>query len=203
MHFYTTPSLWPEAADIAAELGCRAALLSEESGGDAFDEAFSKPWSRLRAAYPDLPIPLACLAGTIELRGQADVADDLGEQDARALFRCLQRRGFIAGDPGKAPEPLCAATELTAMALVQVPVGGIVVYAAALGDHQKTGDVIAWLIDPAAENPDTARQAVVSPTDGLLLARSAPRYVRAGDCLAKVVGKAPLPGRLPGQLMMN
>jgi len=203
MHYYTTNGLWPESGDVAAELGCRAVLLAEDSGGGAFDECFSAPWSHLRAAFPALPIPLACQSGTVELRGEAEVADELAAEDARALFRCLQRRGFIAGDPGPAPAPLCEATELTACAVVRAPDSGVVAYAAAPGDSLQQGDRIAWLIDPAAENPAAGRQAVTSPTDGLMLSRPSRRFVRAGDNLAKVVGKDPLPDRLPGQLMAD
>lgn len=203
MHYYTTNGLWPESTDIAAELGCRAVLLAEDSGGNAFDECFSAPWSQLRRAYPDLPIPLACQSGTVELRGEADVADDLAEQDAKAFFRCLQRRGYIAGDPGAAPAALCEATELTACAEVVTPDSGIVAYVAAPGDHLKTGDVVAWLVDPAGEDLASARQAIVSPTDGLVLSRLSRRHVRAGDNLAKVVGREPLADRIPGQLMAD
>ena len=48
----------------AEQLGCRAVLLAEDSGGGAFDECFSAPWSHLRAAFPDLPIPRACASGS-------------------------------------------------------------------------------------------------------------------------------------------
>lgn len=201
MHFYTANGLWPAAADVAAELGCRAVLLAEDSGGGAFDECFSVPWSHLKAAFPDRPIPLACHASTVELRGEADVSDALAEADAQALFRSLQRRGFITGDPGPAPAPLCEATELTACAVVKAPASGIVAYSATPGDRLMKGDVIAWLIDPASETPKSAREAICSPTDGLLLSRATKRYLKAGDSLAKVVGREALEDRVPGQLL--
>ena len=50
MHLYTGTPLWPEVRDLAAELGARAVLLAEVSGGNPFDEACSGPWWALAAA---------------------------------------------------------------------------------------------------------------------------------------------------------
>src|SRR3546814_2653658 len=33
MHLFLIPAHWPAAADLAADLGCRAVLLAEDSGG--------------------------------------------------------------------------------------------------------------------------------------------------------------------------
>ena len=82
MHLFLIPAHWPEGQDIAAELGCRAVLLAEDSGGASFDEAFSTPWTKLAQLFPKNPIPAACLSGTVELRGRSDVSDELAEADA-------------------------------------------------------------------------------------------------------------------------
>lgn len=34
MHMYTSDELWPEAADLASQLGCRVVMLAGDSGGD-------------------------------------------------------------------------------------------------------------------------------------------------------------------------
>ena len=188
MHLFLIPDHWPGAAGLAAELGCHAVLLAADSGGGSFDECFSTPWTRLQAAIPERPIPAACLAGTIELRGYADVSDELAEGDARALFRSLQRMGYIAGDPGPAPEPLCEATSLEACDSLRVGAAGVLAYRVALGDRVEKGETVAWLVDPAAENPAEARQPIVSGTDGLVLSRKAHKYVVPGDSVAKIVG---------------
>ena len=52
--------------------------------------------------------------------------------------------------------------------------------------------VIAWLIDPAAEDPNAGRQAIRAGTAGLVLSRRDRLYVQPGDTLAKVVGREPL-----------
>lgn len=203
MHLYVLDAHWPEAAPLAAELGCRAVLLADDSGGGAFDECFATPWTRLAARFPDRPIPPACLAGTVELRGQADVSDALAEQDARALYRALQHHGLIAGDPGAPPEAQCEATRLEACDVITAPASGVLSYAVETGQSVRAGDTIAWLVDPAAENPSAGRQAIAARSDGLVLNRRFHKYVVAGLAIAKVVGSAPLPWRSEGQLLTD
>ncbi|TQV70816.1 succinylglutamate desuccinylase/aspartoacylase family protein [Denitrobaculum tricleocarpae] len=203
MHIFLLPQHWPDARDLVAELGCRAALTAEDSGGASFDEAFSTPWVRLAKRFPKHPIDPACLAVTIELRGRADVSDELGRQDAAALANFLRHRGFILVEaPQPAiPEPLCEATELAATEVVRTPAAGLLSYEAAPGDKLKKSDVVAWLIDPTAENPLEGRQAIPAGTDGLLLSRKSHKYVSANESIAKIVGTEPLEGRSGGYLL--
>jgi predicted deacylase len=201
MHLFLIPELWPEASDLAADLGCRAVLTSEPSSGAPFDEAFAGLWTRLAARFPDHPIPPACLSGTVELRGQPDVSDELAEIDARALFRFLQRRTVVEGDPGPLPEPLCQATGLDAVDTIKAPATGVLSYTRELGDQVAEGEVVAHLIDPAAEDPAKARLEIRSRTDGLVLSRRVYKYVAAGRTVAKIVGTRPLPHRQSGNLL--
>lgn len=201
MHLFLIPAHWPEAQDIAAELGCRAVFLAEDSGGNSFDETFSTLWTRLAARFPNHPIPAACLSGTVELRGVADVADETAEADARALVRSLQRHGEVAGDPGPVPEPLCEATRLDACEIVRAPGFGVISYVAALGARVRRGDLIAWLVDPAAEDPAAGRREIRAGTNGLILSRRDRMFVHPGATVAKVVGQEPLPDRTDGSLL--
>ena len=195
LHLFLIPAHWPTAADLSAEIGSRATLLSEESGGYAFDETFSTPWTRLARALPDKPVPPACLSATVEYRGQAEVGDEWAEPDARALLRFLQRRGLVAGDPGPLPQPQCEATRLDACDVVRTPVAGIVAYKQPLGTMVTAGAVIAEIVDPTAVDSRAARTPVHTGADGLLLSRRADKLVRPGDSLAKVVGTKTLPNR--------
>ena len=97
LHLFIGTHLWPEMADLSAQLGSRATMLEIDSGGGSFDEAFSRPWWTLSQRFGDeFPIPFACLSSTVELRGTADVGDHLNAGDADNLFRYLQRRGVVA-----------------------------------------------------------------------------------------------------------
>jgi hypothetical protein len=195
LHLFLTPAHWPAGADLSAEIGSRAVLLSDESGGQAFDETFSTPWTRLARALPDRPVPAACLSATIEYRGEAEVGDEWAEPDGRALFRFLQRRGLVAGDPGPLPPARCEATRLDACDVVRTPAAGIIAYKQPLGAMLTAGSVIAEIVDPTADDPRAARTQVRTVADGLLLSRRADKLVRPGDHLAKVVGRKPLPSR--------
>lgn len=200
MHAYLIPAHWPEASDLAAELGCRAVLLADDSGGGAFDECCSTVWTRLARDHPGRPIPAACLAATVELRGRMDVSDDLAAGDARALYRVLQRHGYLAGEPGE-PPPACEATPLEACDVLKAPATGVLSYAVELGESVREGDTVAWLIDPAAKDPARGRREIVARNEGLLLARNMFKYVTAGTTIAKVVGSRPLPWRQSGALL--
>ncbi len=195
MHLFLIPAHWPEGQDLARELGCRAVLLAEDSGGASFDEAFSTPWTRLAARFPEHPIPAACLAATVELRGSDQVFDEVAEGDARALFSFLQRRGVIGGEPAPLPQALCEATRLDATDSVRSPGPGVLAYKAALGERVRKGDVIAELVDPGAEDPATARTPITAGTNGLVLSRRLHKFVTAGMTVAKVVGTEPLAHR--------
>ncbi|HEY5598870.1 MAG TPA: succinylglutamate desuccinylase/aspartoacylase family protein [Kiloniellales bacterium] len=201
IYLFVTPAHWPQAQVLAAELGCRAVLLAEQSGGNSFDEAYSTPWLRLAERFPNHPIPAACLAGTVELRGQADVGDSLAEADAAALFRSLQRHGVIAGDPGPARKLLCEATRLDACDSIKAPAPGMLSYVVELGDRVRKGDIIAWLIDPAADDPLAGRQPIHAGTDGLVLSRRLHKFTLPGMTVAKVVGTQTLPSRKGAYLL--
>ncbi|HMA14175.1 MAG: succinylglutamate desuccinylase/aspartoacylase family protein, partial [Bacteroidota bacterium] len=157
-------------------------------------------WIKLAGRFPDYPIPPACLAGTVELRGRADVDDETARADAQALFHSLQRFGAVGGTPPAPPAARCEATRLDATDSVRSPVAGVVAYAVELGQQVKKGEVIAWIVDPA-QPPEAARTAVATQASGLVLSLRSHRYVRPGMVLAKVVGKEPLPHRQGGYLL--
>jgi predicted deacylase len=195
VHVYMIPELWPAGADLSAEIGSRATMLSAPSGGDPFDEAWSGPWAALQARFPDKPVPMGCFSATIELRGQADVEDHLAAHDAGALFRFLQRRGVVSGDPPPLPEPQCDATPFAGVDMVKSPGAGILAYKRRLGERVKAGEVIAELVDPMAEDLSKARTPIVTRTDGLVFARRRTRFARRGEVIAKVAGPVPLEHR--------
>ena len=201
MHVYMLAEHWPAFEDLHLLLGSRGTLLADDSGGGCFDEAMALPWVRLAKRFPEAAIPAACFATTVELRGQADVYDDLAAADAQALFGFLQRHGVIAGDPGPLPEPLCEATRLEACDVVKAPVAGVLAYKIGLGETVSKGQVIAELVNPAAEDSGTARTPVHSGTDGTVLTLQLHKYVSPGESIAKIVGKEPLENRKSGALV--
>lgn len=193
-HMYVGPALWPAAEDIAAAIDARAVLLSEVSGGQPFDEACSGPWWALAARHPDVPIPPACLAATLEMGSNDDVDPQRAADQAMALLRMLTGRGFVrysgGAVPGGQPALSCRATALTAMAQLRSPVTGLVAYHCRLGDQVRRGDLVATVIDPLGEETELRAE-----TDGRLFARHSQPYAWPGRVIGKIAGELPLEGR--------
>ena len=192
MHVYLGTPLWPEAADLSAQMGAAATLLADDSGVTPFDEACSRMWWKLAEKYPDYPIPSACLAATVELRGSADVDHALATEDAANIFAFLQRRGFIRGEAPALPELKHAATPLAGVEHIKPTVPGVVVFHIAPGAYVEAGTLVAEVINPIAPDANQRVEPLYCTTAGMLFARSGDRYARPGRILAKVAGSKPL-----------
>lgn len=202
LHLYASRWQRAEAEVLGAELGTAAILLEEEPGGHPFDEACAGPWWKLRESLAgEGPVPLACFATTVELRGQADVSDDHAATDAMALLRFLQRRGIIAGEPGPLPELHCEPTPLDGVDVLTAPAAGVLVYRKRLGECVATGEVVAELVDPLGEPIGAARTPIRSTTAGVLFARMTERLARPGQKFCKVAGRELLSYRRAGKLL--
>ncbi len=199
MHLYIGTPLWPAAADLAACLQSRVNLLADDSGGEAFDEANSRLWWRLAARFPQHPIPPACCAATVELRGDRDVSDALANEDANGLLAFLTGRGFIDAPAPPAPAVLPEATLLEAVDSLAASHPGVLVWSVPLGSPVHKGDVIGHLVDPESGQ----RHAVTARTDGLFFAARGHRWVRPGQWIAKIAGEQKLDWRKAGALLSN
>ncbi|OYQ36459.1 hypothetical protein CHU95_04340 [Niveispirillum lacus] len=188
MHLYTTPACWPlGVADLAARLDAKAVFLADQSGGEPFDEVCSTPWDRLRARHggPDMPIPVGCSAVTVELRGEADVADGLAAADAAALVDHLCWRGIIDAPVPVMPDRADLATPLAGVDRVRAPVGGVALYHVDLGTRVRAGDHVATILDPASGD----RHACHATADGLVWSRTQSRYAGPNDILLCIAGR--------------
>src|SRR5690606_29769839 len=92
-YIYTSPELMPELQDLADWMGAAATLTAADSGGGSFDEVLPQLYRKLAQANPGKPVPMATATATLEYRGQADVFDTTGADDARRLWGFLCGRG--------------------------------------------------------------------------------------------------------------
>ncbi|POZ60725.1 succinylglutamate desuccinylase/aspartoacylase family protein [Chromobacterium alticapitis] len=188
LHLYTGTPLWDQCEPLARYLGACASLLAEDSGDYPFDEACSQPWWQLRelASRAGLatPIEMACLAVTVELRGEWDVDHEYAAKDADAILHFLQRRGVISGDAPALPPLRYPATPLAGSEDLLAPHAGVVVYRAEPGSLLSPGDLVADVIDPVN---DVASQ-VCTEHGGVLYATSDRPYATAGLGIARVAG---------------
>ena len=191
MHVYLGTPLWPEAADLPAQLGAEVTLLAEDSGVTPYDEACSRIWWQLARKFPDHPIPSACLSATVELRGRADTSHTLAARDAQNIFVFLQRRGFIQGEAPELPTLTNEATSLRAVEQVKAPAAGVVVFLKKPGDFISEGEMLAEIVNPLEIDQDKRLVAVKSCTEGILFSVNTDRFARPGRILAKIAGKKP------------
>ncbi len=195
LHVYASSRQCSQAEILAAQMGAAVLLLEEQTGGMPFDEANAGTWWKLQNALPQWPIPLACFAATIELRGRMDVSDVHAQQDAFNLYRYLQRQGVIDGSPGDLPNGSMVTTSLTAMDVLTAPQTGVLVYHKALGEQVRCHEKVAEVIDVISLT-DAARTPIYSRTDGLFFVRALDKLVRPGHVIGKVAGSRPLAHRL-------
>ncbi|OHX12711.1 succinylglutamate desuccinylase [Chromobacterium sphagni] len=188
LHLYTGTPLWEQCEPLARYLGACASLLAEDSGDQPFDEACSQPWWQLRdlAAKAGLsaPIEMACLAVTIELRGENDVNHEYAARDADGIIHFLQHRGVIAGGAPRLPPLRHPATPLAGSEDLLAPHPGVVVYHAEPGSQLAPGDLVADVIDPLRDISSQVR----TQRGGVLYATSDRPYATAGLGIARVAG---------------
>jgi len=152
-----------------------------------FDGTCSKPWHDLAQKVGGrFPIAQGNVSVTIEMRGTADVSDELARSDARAIFRYLARMGVVTDDFDPNARWEGEKTPHEAISMMRTPVGGVIVYPFALGSDVKAGDVIAEIVDPTADDPATARTQIRAQRPGRLYAAVSNRLVRPNDIVIKI-----------------
>ncbi|MDN0085649.1 succinylglutamate desuccinylase/aspartoacylase family protein [Crenobacter sp. SG2305] len=187
LHVYTGTPLWGQCEPLARYLGSSAQFLSTEAGGDPFDEACCRVWWELQALAAndrlEAPIELACLAVTVELRGQGDVKHSQAKQDAAAIIDFLRHRGLVTDRPApEMPALKQPATPLAGSENLYAPHPGVVAFLVAPGSRVEAGQPVAEVIDPLND-----RVAVLaSQYGGVVYALENRHYASAGMWVAKV-----------------
>ena len=184
MLLYALPQNWPRLRSLAARLHAGAALLAEEAGGSAFDEACAIPWLHLAERFPEADIAMACIAATIELRGMADTESGPCVESAEAILGYLAEQGLISGEWPDAPVECCEATPFAGAQYAYAPHPGVVSFVQPLGARVKVGDPLFEVMDPLTDRHSVVRAS----TDGILYARERLRFAQPGLWLAKVAG---------------
>jgi len=185
LHMYAGEPLAEAAQPLASLMGAHAVLLARESGGEPFDEACSRLWWDLAEHFgPDVAIPPACVAITVELRGESDVRYELAQPDAQALLQYLARAGVLDIPLEPLPEPICKPTPLDAVEPLFAPHSGVLVFLKQLGDRVQAEETVAEIV-----NPVTGKVTPVKPTRaGVFFASTAHRHLLRGMHVCKIAG---------------
>ncbi|MBW5832088.1 succinylglutamate desuccinylase/aspartoacylase family protein [Yersinia enterocolitica] len=188
LHLYADPA-WRTSVDVLARfLHIDTVLLSQDSGGGSFDEACGLPWHRLAAHYPNLAP--ACMAVTVELRGQQDVSHPQASADAEHIYQYLQHRGAIAGVVPEIPQREVVMLPFSAGEIVNAPASGLLLLLRQPGEWVTKDDVVAEIIDPIT---DTVK-AVRAKAGGIIYACRRAPFVTLGAEVMKIAGKTPYAG---------
>ena len=184
MHMYAGTPLVEEVEPLMALLGARVLLVAKASGGEAFDEACSRLWWDLADHFEGTAIPPACVAVTVELRGENDVRYDYARQDAAALLQYLGHAGVLDIPLEPLPETPCRATPLNAVEPLAAPHAGVLVFHKQLGDMLEAGEPVADIVNPVSGQVTTLRAGHA----GLLFASTAHRHLLRGMHVCKIAG---------------
>jgi len=201
IHIFTSPELMPELQDLADWMGAAATLTATDSGGGSFDEMLPQLYRKLAQANPGKPVPMASATATLEYRGQADVFDHFGADDARRLWGFLCERNLIDAEPGPRPGHAAGSTPFEATEIVRVDRPGLIAYRVELGERVSRGQPIADLIVLDGPQAFVERIPIVAGTDGLVLSRLSRKYVTRGSRIMKIVGASILPARKGAYLL--
>ena len=201
IHIFTSPELMPELQDLADWMGAAATLTAADSGGGSFDEVLPQLYRKVAQANPGKPVPMASATATLEYRGQSDVFDTLGADDARRLWGFLCGRNLIDTDAGAPPSRMPEATPLEATEFIRTDRPGLVAYRVELGERVTRGQPVGDLI--ALDGPEAfmARTPIFAGTDGVVLSRRLQKYAPRGTSIMKIVGTSVLPARKGAYLL--
>ena len=194
-HLFIIPQNLPRYQNLADRIGSQATLTAEDSGGGSFDEVWSGLWVQLARAFPDVPWPEPVLSVTLEYRGQADVYDELAQDDAANLYDFFCDEELIAQAPSKPRSKGAPPTDLAATEIVRVDKAGLIAYHVRLGAMVKKGDHIADLVRLDGTAPARDREPIFAGTDGLLFSMLQSKYVWPGTSIAKIAGTQKLASR--------
>lgn len=196
---YVNKADWPGATDIAASLGCEATILNEPYAASTnFSGVVGSLWPRLAERFgATLPIPNACTAVLLELRGRHSVSHALARADAKRFYALLQRRGMIAGDPGPLPPLPAEATPISGMDVGYAPFAGPAVYHVAPGTRVAEGDPICDVVNPMEDTPDRRNVTLRARSPGVVYARPENgMVVFPGQVMFRIAGPKPLAHRM-------
>lgn len=200
-YIYTSPELMPELQDLSDWMGAAATLTAVDSGGGSFDEILPQLYRKVAHANPGKPVPMASATATLEYRGEADVFDAHGADDARRLWGFLCGRGLIAADPGEQPPGMPGATPFEATEIIRADRPGLIAYRVELGEEVRRGQPVADLI--ALDGPEAymSRTPILAGTNGFVLSRQLNKYVTRGGAIAKIAGTEVLAARKGAYLL--
>lgn len=185
-HVYCAEHQQDFGKKLSLSLGARVLIHEDVRRDVAFDGSQTKCWRMLQDQYPDFPISQGCYSATIELRGKADVSDQLAAKDAENLIRFFGREQLIMlpdNFPDEAPPAPLSVASTEQILIIHSPGTGILLYLTNNGDEIKKGSIVAEIVLIDSDEPNTRIQ-ISSQYDGVLFVSRQPGLVRPGEVVA-------------------
>ncbi len=199
VHIYSNYRHQQQAHLLAQHMRSPVVLLEDEPGGSPFDASHVLPWVTIEGSG----IPACCFSVTIELRGFADVNDEMAKQDAAGLLSYLAAEKVLdleqVSDQSLFNE--IAVTNLDAVDSVTSPSTGIICWKASLGVIVEKDQLIAEVVDIECEQPENSRTPIYSRATGILFATAMGKLVTEGDNVGKIAGNEALDNVTGGGLL--
>jgi len=184
-HLYCATVQKDEGMVLGRHLAFPVVMHEDILGTVAFDATHTQPWEVLKQAFPDHPIPRACFAATLELRGKSDVNDSLASQDAGNLIGYFEHTDDIrlphASDAQFTLEPKCYGIDK--VYTVASPCAGLLVYRYPLDTWLEAGTIFAEIVLIDSDEPNQ-RVPVTTQHAGYFFTRTHYRLVRPGTTIA-------------------
>ncbi len=138
-----------DRADSTSFFGLDFAILLDEYDGDAFDEAFIKPWLALEAefAQQSRPIRFDIEAWTLELGTGMELNPESVAKGLRGIKHYLYQKGVLVGlEPSPVPSPTQFLAPRNAVEKYYAPTGGLIQARVDPGTWVKAGDRLYQLL---------------------------------------------------------
>lgn len=199
LHLYANRAQRDQALKLAECMNIEIVFLEESAGGQPFDESCNRPWDWLiekgLRSIEERPF-----AASIELRGQADVDDQLARVDAFGILDFLAVEGLIRLDSPVKAQCIPKVYPLEGASHLPSPGHGLLVWKKRAGDAVSKGELIGELV-PIDAAIGAHRLPIFSDVDGVIAVQPLFKLVRAGQRVALLAGVEPLPNRRAGQLL--
>lgn len=197
VHIYSNYRHQEQAHLLAKYMRSPVLLLEDEPGGSPFDASHVLPW----VAVEHAGYKASCFSVTIELRGFADVNDQMAKQDAQGLLNYLIAEKVVDLPLVNAEFDEIAVTNLDAVDSVMAPCSGIICWKKSLGEYIEKDQLIAEVVDIECQYPEQSRTPIYSRATGILFATAMGKLVTEGDNVGKIAGNAKLENISGGGLL--
>jgi predicted deacylase len=159
------------------------AVLLDKYDGDAFDEAFIKPWLALEHCFEELgqPLRFEVEAWTLELGSGMAISADSLELGVTGIQNYLRHKGIVLDAPPLTANPQNRFCDRSQMQKYYAPLGGLIQFHHALNSYIKPGQILYELLTFNKVGELPLVQPVIATKSGWIFDYATHQAVNEGD----------------------